>query len=144
MIKECDLAIYGRKFWVILNPTYEEIKDRFTIYQDGTNDEYDQFTVTNYNEIVDTKFDGNTVRAADSQTNRKGYLVFIFNDFKSESDLPRLVNTIDHESGHVADFLHEDLGMRSCDTEDNSYLIGYIGEKIMEAILDNKNQTIKQ
>ena len=42
------------------------------------------------------------------------------------------------------DFLHEDLGMRSCDTEDNSYLSGYVAGKIMEAILENKNKTNKQ
>ena len=114
MIKEYDLTIFPRRFWVVINPTYDEVKDRFLIY-DSNQDGYDTFRVSDYNECID-KANGNVIRVSDVKTNDQGYLIFIFGEYKADNDLPKLVELITHESGHVSDFLQEDMGMRS--TED--------------------------
>jgi hypothetical protein len=142
MIKEYDLTIFPRMFWIILNPTYDEVKDRFLIYN-SNQDGYDTFRVSDYNECID-RADGNVTRVSDAKTNNQGYLIFIFGEYKADNDLPKLVELITHESGHVSDFLQEDIGIKSPDTEVNSYISGYVAGKIMEAILENKNKTNKQ
>ena len=139
MIKEYDFTIFPRKFWVILHPDSDEIKDKFLIYQISSHG-YDTFTVSDYNDLIDGA-EGNTIRVDDKETKQDGYLIFLFGEYKTKSDLPKLMGLITHESGHVSDFLQEDLGFRNSDTEVNAYLSGYVSSKIMEAILENENQT---
>ena len=150
MIKEYDLEIFSRKLWVGINPTYDEIKENVGILV--KEEMYDEFSISDYNDIVD-KIKGTTTPVCNKEEpHRKGYLVSIPGNFKKDSmvpeledftdgkNIPDLVNTITHECVHVCDLMKKDIGLKVADTETNAYVSGFCAECVTKTILEYKNQ----
>jgi len=133
MIKEFDLGVFRRKFWVAINPEFEEMKEKLLYL--SSRDEYIELLSYTYDDMkVD---DGGLFRVITKEDGEKGYLLFIED---KPDDIVDLVDTISHESGHLSDRLIEDISEEKVGTETNSHIIGYVAGKVMETILEYRKQ----
>ena len=125
MIKEFDLVVFRRKFWVAVDSSKEEISSLLGV--NVVDEKYSVLSDDIYNSYKN-KSNAITVRAYNLNNGDLGYLVILFKKFDKGSEL---VDAIAHESCHVSDFLQEDIGVQNGDTEINGHITGYVAGKIM-------------
>lgn len=123
MIHECNPIIYPFRLWVAVNPTFEEVSERFY----GLDVNMEKVFITQDQCAPDRFVVARTTTVCDKKDGQTGALVSIYrrNDLK--------VSNICHESCHVADFACEQLGIKSRTFDDGeayAYLVGWIAECI--------------
>ena len=132
-IYKYDPQIYPRMLWVAVKPEYKTIKNNFC--QDGivlTEEQFNSFKNRAYGVTIDVR---------NIRSNDLGVLIIVFDGAKAES--------FAHESVHFADYIFEELGIKSQpfseSNEPYAYLVGWCTKCIEKSIKDkpckkSKNQ----
>ena len=137
MIKSFKFYIFPRKLWVAIGSDYEELRNRFRVYTDAG---YDIMNATDYNNIVGSEESfASTTRVCNSRTKDAGYLVYIQKDCEKKLDIHEFTRIIAHEAVHVNDYLLDDIGARTVDTEINAYITDYVVGKILNTVTAYRN-----
>lgn len=132
-IFEYDFVIYPRKLHVLIEPTLEQINDKFLGMNDKPlqKEQYDKYA-NSCNAI--------TCTAKEKEDKFKTVLVIILDKENCK------FGTYAHESIHVADIICEQLeittqGFSDGGNEHYAYLVGFISQKIQDS-LDEYNKNV--
>ena len=112
-IHQFDPVIYPRKVWVCLGATKEVLDDRFTFISP----------------LVDELFESTAVTSICTEKNTGLGGVIVWTPKKTMA-----INTIAHESVHVADMIFDFIGESTKTDECHAYLVGWVAECIEKAM----------
>ena len=123
-IYEYNPQIYPRKLWVIVKPQYETIKNNF-------GQDVKTLTEEQFNSFKDGAY-AITIDVRNTNSDDLGVLIIVFDGAKAES--------FAHESVHFADYIYEELGIKSQpfseSNEPYAYLVGWCTKCIEKSIKD--------
>lgn len=118
---EFSPEIYPRKIWMVKGASKEAISERFHVDKDY---------LEQIGEINHGEFNAECIPIFNIETLKKGILCNLSNKHKLT------VDTIAHESVHIADYIFEELGMVSQNfserNEQYAYLVGWIAKCFTE------------
>ena len=112
-IHQFDPVIYPRKVWVCFGATKEVLDDRFTFTSPLVDELFESIAVTSICTEKNTEFGG----------------VIVWTSKKTIA-----INTIAHESAHVADMIFDYIGEGTKTEECYAYLVGWVAECIDKAM----------
>jgi hypothetical protein len=112
-IHQFDPVIYPRKVWVCLGATKEVLDDRFTFNSPLVDELFTSIAVTS--------------TCTEKETGSGGVIVWTPKRNMN-------INTIAHESDHVADMLFDFIGESTNTDECHAYLVGWVAECIEKAM----------
>ena len=124
MIKEYNLIPFRKKLWIAIDANYKDVKDNFTTEVNG---EQEELTLDRWNYWNNTGV-AYSVRVVKKKTRSLGYLIILLNPPSKGSDL---VDCMAHEATHISDYIQEDIGCCTTDTEINAHITGYVAGKFM-------------
>lgn len=130
IVHEFDPGIYPRKLWVCLNADKDELLERFEFFPHPNG--------------LDVALDRHAASCSSVRIKDGDWIgVMLFTTNKKYLD----IQTIAHESAHIADYFFEELGMYTQNfTESNepyTYFVGWAAKCISESIKYKKQPTTR-